>query len=540
MSGFFKIAAKFSNVVQLVRGKSKIIPFNKYAVLGSARMVEANIGVLLPMRASCSIKIPQSVAMLSDRCKNTCQSGGFEHPYKPIVFVSSPVNEYISLRMRLTRDLLPVDQSFVSEFQNWALSAPVLKYFFGECQISNHLTYEQVLNRIGSSPAVKKAMGVTVEKLKKLCITAHSDLDPQTLFDMTMRSMFIKQENLLYRDVELLEKAARVIQGAQHEFTLIVSSFVIPFSDLMKKSWNKNTSFVLASGLSNETIGLVGQRFFDWGRIYEDDVSQWDVSIRKVYLIIEREIFRYCGAGKAVLDLITANIKTHGKTRFGYKYKTPDGRKSGDPYTTIGNSMLNVLFHAFIYLKQHNLTIKNLETHMRQMVAGDDNVICCKLPCDFKAGMLKLGFKSTCIERHNIWDVSFCSARFLRVKGGTVLCPNFARVLMKFGTFATNLDCDYNELCAVSAKGLYKSLSFIPCVKSIFDEFIGIDTSKTVIKGGVYKDALWNSKMVEPSDETWFDLYMQFGFDVRKVKPESKLLVHLFRLNTDAPNALVL
>lgn len=528
-SSFYRSAKSFGTKLLLDNSNS--------AVLGAKLMRNSPLVKLKPLRKGCRVSYDVKDFSKFDDIRSTCQTGGWQHSFLPITFAQNLHNTNIAFRERVTRDLLDVDESYVDEFCSWALSKKVLHKYFGECREIKHMDLDTVLKRLNSAPGVIKTLAGKVEELKRLQIDHEHVFSSAELYAETKRKAFIKQENLLYEMIDLLDKAPRVIQGAQPGFTLLVSSFIIPFSDRIKTVWNKFSNNVLASGLSNESIGSVGLRLSLFGLLCEDDVSQWDVSIRKKFLIVEREIFRYCGAGRAVLDLVNANIRTHGGTRNGLRYSTPDGRKSGDPYTTIGNSILNVLFHAFIYSDEHNIPIKELDKHLAQMVAGDDNVLSVKLKCDFKSGMKRLGFKSVSTYKGNLWEVDFCSAKFLSVEGGTVLCPNFVRVLMKFGTFSTNVLTDYNELCAVSAKGLYNALSFIPCVRAIFDQYINIDTSKTVIGGGKYDYRLWNSRKTVPNRMTWFELDMQYGIDVRKLVYGSVMLSNIFQLHSDAPNA---
>lgn len=86
-------------------------------------------------------------------------------------------------------------------------------------------------------------------------------------------------------------------------------------------------------------------------------------------------------------------------------------RKSGDPNTTSGNSLLNIMGHAWA-LHQQNIEDYSME------VNGDDNVLYLKDEPDvekLKDSFTQCGFKAG-VEKKNVDNVSFCSGYFWPVK----------------------------------------------------------------------------------------------------------------------------
>jgi hypothetical protein len=119
---------------------------------------------------------------------------------------------------------------------------------------------------------------------------------------------------------------------------------------------------------------------------------------------------------------------TLGKTPSGVKYATPGRRRSGDPNTSIGNSLIVG-------------TIARYAAHVcgarfvRIAVIGDDCVVVVNRDCHLKLQEVfaKLGFDTRPTECHRICDVTFCSGRFWPCEAGYVYGPLPGRVLAKFG-----------------------------------------------------------------------------------------------------------
>lgn len=481
-----------------------------------------------PIRDGCSIKINKPV---DNKLKSSCQTGGLEHGFKPINFSSNSYNFLNAIRARVTCPLLKPDEKEVMEFTKWYKKNK--KFFFGGMRGVTSLSFDEYIKGSNASPEVKKVLIRVKKELDERFITEKTKLSSLDLRRWTTRKTFLKVENLLYRSrFGVLKKAPRVINGAQPEFVDLTGPWFAAFSKRLKKIWNVNNFITYSSGLSAEKIGHWAYKRKLWGHWAEDDVSKWDVSVRKYLLLIEADIYKYCGAPLAVNQLVRANIKTRSKSRFGISYTTPDGRKSGDPYTSCGNSILNALLHCYIYQRATGITIKQIPQHLQMIVQGDDNALVAKHQVDYKKIMEKLGFKAETKHREHLYDVSFCSARFTPVSNGAVLLPNPSRVYMKFGTFATNKLINYEELCSVSAKGLYNTLSFIPLFKNKFDKCIALCPNAKERKMDEWQ--VWCNKPVKPSPETWVWLdkyFMGIPLSEKETIPMERFL----ELGTDAP-----
>jgi hypothetical protein len=147
--------------------------------------------------------------------------------------------------------------------------------------------------------------------------------------------------------------------------------------------------------------------------------------------------------------------------------------------------------------------------------------------------MLKLGFKAETKHRQHLYDVSFCSARFVPVKDSTVLLPIIPRVINKFGTFPTNKLLDYDSMCSTAAKGMYNTLSFIPSIKNWFDKMIQKKPESVV---GTFQEwQVWCANPVNPSEDTWVWLDKYYYGMPSEISDNNIEMDRFLELGTDAP-----
>jgi len=487
----------------------------------------------LPIREGCKIKVKKGLDKI---IKSSSQTSTLNNPYKPINYSSNSYNFLNAVKSRVTCELTPVDDKEAKSFTRFVRTN--MKFFFGGMRNVKSVPFNEYLKNSNATPQVKEALLATHKELIYRGIDENSNISSLEAKQWCVRKTFLKCENLLYNSpYEMFAKAPRVINGGQEEFIDICGPWFAGFQKRLKKVWNVNNFITYSSGLSAEKVGKWGFKHRLFGKWIENDVSKWDSSMRKYLLQIEREIYIYCGAPRLVRKLLRFNIPTVSKSRYGITYKTPDGRKSGDPYTSCGNSILNALLHCYMCCKAMNCSAEQLPRLVKMMIQGDDNALVCKERVDFAKIMKKLGFKAETKHRENLYDVCFCSARFVPVEGSAVLLPLPARVLNKFGTFATNKNMPYNELCAVSAKGLYNTFSFIPLFKQMFDACIKacpkISKTGEFIQARMAEWQIYCSRPIKPSPETWVWLYKyNLGFPASL---ESTVAMERFtELGTDA------
>lgn len=337
------------------------------------------------------------------------------------------------------------------------------------------LSIDEYLEGSHASPPVKKLLRETYDRLTVEGIDCHTKLTRAQLHLWTMRKSFVKVENNLYQtEAGVKDKAPRLIQGATPEFIVLVGPWIAALQKRLKKRWNKHNPLCFTSGLSAKDLGTFADRP-GW-KIIEDDVSAWDTSIRKQLCEMEVFMCKSFGAPIAVLDLMTANISTHGITMHGWKYKVEGTRKSGDPFTSLFNSVHNALLHLFIYC-EIGVPLQQALKEVAMIVAGDDNLLLHRwtVHINWVYEMRRLGFKSEGILRKSLDEAEFCSGRFYCTDQGYYYGPKPGKVLAKFG-YVINppLNATRFGLMRGIALGLERQVCFIPPLKSMVDRVLQI------------------------------------------------------------------
>lgn len=383
-------------------------------------------------------------------------------PYTPVFHNASLHNEYIGLCNRVCTVTPTPDLDFVRAMCEWVREHRRQLFKIQEVSAVSHSEYYR---RSNARPSVKRILKKNLVELGP-GFTISSGLTHAQIYRACTRSAFVKVENLLHRyRVQQIDKAPRIIQGAEPTFINGTGPWIMAFQDHMKSVWHINNWITFSSGYNGQQLG----RWFDVHNrpeVLENDISKFDSSVSQLLLRLEVDICRWHGAPRQVLELMRANIKTRGVTKHGIVYSVPGGRKSGDPYTSVGNSILNALMHVYCYATHHNLTIHQLKREVSTLVQGDDNVLQARRTLPWQEYFLRLGFSATPIRRRERHDTEFCSSVFMPTTQGTVLVPKFGRVLAKFGFFPSKpYHADVQQLVRGNILGLWHSVSMIPWMR---------------------------------------------------------------------------
>jgi len=255
--------------------------------------------------------------------------------------------------------------------------------------------------------------------------------------NLEKRKAFVKVEKLLFaKQGEVIDKPPRLIQGAVDEYNVEIGPWMHAFSKELIRLWNKDFIFYYPSGASNEDIG-------NWLELdlayYEDDFSKFDATIHHNLLEMELFIYRTFGMPTNMQKLVRKNFPTVGATPHGVSYMVEGTRKSGDQNTSVGNTMLNVLVHAYAmhmlgFTPRYDI---NTSTWPYRMIAlGDDNLIVTGEPIahvNVENIIKDLGLIPNMVFKDNVNLLEFCSARFWPSETGRVLGPKIGRYLAKIG-----------------------------------------------------------------------------------------------------------
>jgi hypothetical protein len=294
------------------------------------------------------------------------------------------------------------------------------------------------------------------------------------LHDWTKRKSFTKVEHACYRTpLGRKMKAPRLIQGASPYFIVLVGPWMMSFQTHVKRWWSLSGSICFTSGVSAGAAAEFVNRP-GW-TILEDDVGAWDASVDEIWLEFELWLFSFFGCPCAVVQLIKANINTHGVTSHGIKYKRRGMRKSGDPYTSVGNSIINGCIHLYIYCDATGYTVLIAKMTLRMLVQGDDNIMVytCTVVIDWVFQMSEFGFNSEAIYRDDLTSAEFCSNLFYQTQAGWVLAPKPGKVISKLGYFISPpKHVSAKALVRGTALGLYVGCFHIPPLRAYLDRLL--------------------------------------------------------------------
>lgn len=407
--------------------------------------------------------------------------------YLPIAFAQNKENEYAALKARVLKDTPKANGTTLKNFHNWLREN--YKRIFPRTS-RRHITplsFTEYLEKSNAAPGVKLKLRRQYEKFVKEGINHDTKLTRQQWKKWTIRESFVKTENLNYRTpIGILDKAPRLIQGGKAEFICLVGPWIASLQNSVKEDWNSRNFICFTSGVKASDAAKLVTEFPVW---MEDDVSAWDASCSKELLEIELWLYKKFGAPMATRQLMEANVNTVGITSSGLLYWRDGCRKSGDPYTSLGNSILNGLIHLYIFCRHHKIGIRECRKRLHMLVQGDDSLINVnrKDDIEWKSEMLKFGFKSIGTYKTNIDEVEFCSSRLYKNQYTTTFGPIPGKVIGKFGVYCSPpLDLNPYDVLYGSAVGLQYSSGSVPILNKFVEK--NIEMSNRLRKENKYRD----------------------------------------------------
>jgi len=441
-------------------------------------------------------------------------------PYRPTAFASNQWNEKQALIARVLCDTIEPSTNLLNCIDwckhNHRLLFPRMHHVLS-------VSFEEYLKRSNASPSVKRVLQATMEKLRSEGIDEETTLSRTQLYKYTYRTSFVKVENDLYQSpLGRKEKAPRLIQGAQPEFICLVGPWIMALQDLLKRRWNQKSNLCFTSGMTAEkAAAFIVDGTGDW---LEDDLGKFDSSIRRPWCEYEVWLCEQFGAPRAVIDLMHTNIGTHGATHHGWRYKCDGTRKSGDPYTSLMNSVINGVSHLYLYCSWTERTVLQAQGSIRMLLQGDDNLLRHSEQWKFpwQQGMATLGFESEAIYRGNLELAEFCSSRIYKTKQGYCFGPKPGRVLAKYGYLINPpKGIEIERVMRGVALGLQRSCNFIPPLSKFVERTLILTQGH---KAWVPKkkfvpfdeDPLKVGELHEACADTMLNLHLNYDWDYGK------------------------
>jgi hypothetical protein len=307
------------------------------------------------------------------------------------------------------------------------------------------------------------------------------------------------------------------------------------FGKVLSSVWSIKNCVCYASGLTAEGVGqwydMAIQHLGDCYGI-ESDLVRMDCTVCIEALRFERAVYESCGLTGDSLLAVQLQEKTRGIGRHGTYYTVSATRKSGDPNTSCGNSMMTgyVLLSMF-----HRL---NIPTNCwRAIILGDDVVLLVRRSRRFSVEEVRIefalaGMEAEPILREDPIDLTFCSQRFWPTGDGTVLGPKVGRFLSKFAwTLADTRGDRLLQLARGNALGLYNSCRHVPVVGEFLERILQLTDS--VVVNPVYQWRKHAERVHQRDAMTWAAFVHWYG------QPDMQFIVEQLNNITSLPTTVL-
>jgi hypothetical protein len=221
----------------------------------------------------------------------------------------------------------------------------------------------------------------------------------------------------------------RIISQPSTQYHINLSTWTIPLSKTIAKIFSVDKPVCYASGLTQRDLGRwMDISVQDFNIFLEADFSRFDMHVNNQLLNIEYGFYNYLGCPSYLIDMFNKQKNALCKTRSGIEYQPVGTRKSGDPNTSIGNSLLNIALNVNY--------LKTLMIPFRIIVLGDDTLIALQKTIDIEAYtnyMARFGMVVKPKLHYGPARASFCSMWFYPTIKGFIAGPKPGRQLNKMG-----------------------------------------------------------------------------------------------------------
>lgn len=266
------------------------------------------------------------------------------------------------------------------------------------------------------------------------------------------RKLFMKREKLDKSEEEgLLDFNPRAISGTSHEANVLLGPFMVQYSKQLAKQWDGTGIFYYTSGATAQQTGSwMYDNFHAGDLIVEVDFSQYDSTQGAEAHKVERQDYIQAGIEDfpGALAVIDHQKHMRGFTNDGIEYFVQNGRNSGDPNTSCGNTRHTCATTEYVLTQvfgEGDYKIKGM---------GDDNTSIVPMALanghdldDIKSSIVeeyaKFGFVAKVKLHTDPSQAEFCSSAYwpAMVDGWEtyVMGPKPGRLLPKMGFSIKNL-----------------------------------------------------------------------------------------------------
>lgn len=240
-------------------------------------------------------------------------------------------------------------------------------------------------------------------------------------------------------------------------------------------AWSMTTPHVWTYGWNAEEVGSINPGQYPWAM--EGDMSAFDARITTPHLKLELDMYGAVGFGADALELMARGFDCKMQSRIG-KVDAGVQRRSGDPNTSLGNSLLNMVITTHILQMNYGTRSyaatceRMLENGTKFFVMGDDIIMVSRTPVyiDFAAEYAKYGLVHKPVVRVGA-DTSFTSylsGLFYPTRDAVVWGPQPAAITRAFwyDRSPTTSEHKVRAIARADALNRYRACGFIPVLSA--------------------------------------------------------------------------
>jgi hypothetical protein len=305
-----------------------------------------------------------------------------------------------------------------------------------------------------------------------------------------------------YSEGDRFDYAARIITALVDLRPLTqLGPFIHAAQNAWKKTWKFGAPIQFCAGLNAHELGRAFEDLHRFPHHFDADFAKFDKSLEGHLLDLEAMAYDVAGisAYPAALAAFLAQRNNFASVKVK-QIKTgsaswKDRRNSGDPNTTLGNTLINGVTWAFILEE-----LGYAETEYVLKVNGDDSALgLAWVADDFverATGLfLRLGLTIELNKRSSPWTLAFNGAHgypAVDVDGSHIIVagPQFGRFLPKVG-WALDAQPDANAWIRGVAMGWKTIVAHIPPMKAIIDKMLelthGVTAARVCIDNNLYR-----------------------------------------------------
>lgn len=428
--------------------------------------------------------------------------------YDPIVFAQNQDNVVAALQKRSAALAAPGDRkAFLAWVDKYweVLISRIFDLRVPLDPVDQDAIVEDWLATSHSSPAVKTRVRLAWCAMRADGHHMHTPVPAATAWEWSKRDVSCKNETLTKDE----SGHPRQIMAASPQFVALVAPFVKRLTGVIRKAL-RDGPLVYAPGRSEEEISAMATER-DWDQSANEDFNAYDSNQGLDMGEGECRIFRRYGSPPATRQVLKANLEVHGGSREGVKFQVPYCRLSGDPQTTLMNTVWNLLANSYVYCQARNCHPSKMDVLF--FAGGDDAQLNYNGErIDFEAGLAALGLPATTKHVENRSEIEFLSCRLTRTSRGWRYIPKLGRLFIKFAYSIRASEFNGPQILKGAVNSVRAQLSGSPIGQLLVAHWDRISAGAEPIAP---KDEPWKMTACHtgvPTQETWDDLYVQYGW----------------------------